>query len=388
LCSQNQEKENLKTRENLIDMGKYEQGELWFPFPEEVRAGNVNELLQKVGREFSGKRLGLVHVDFKGVRVFNDFSVLILKEIKKETHKGNGRLVFENVSQKVQDILDLVQFSLVPEEGTEPDRRKPPGLVLRTGDAFFRCSHDFKEMMVFAGEVFFSSLVLLRNPLKLRWKDALFYMQQVGVDGVPIVALISLLLGLIMAFMSSVQLEQFGANIYVASLVSLAMVKELGPIMTSILVSGRSGSAFASEIGSMKISEEVDALTTMGFDTTLFLVMPKIVASVIVVPLLVVFSDIFAIAGGLIIGITMLDLTIHSYIHQTLISLTLFDFSLGLLKSMFFAVLIACIGCFRGFQTEGGAQEVGQATTSAVVSSIFFIIVVDSLIAVLLRYWG
>jgi len=218
--------------------------------------------------------------------------------------------------------------------------------------------------------------------------DTFSCMQKTGVDALPIVGLISFLLGLIMAFMSSVQLQQFGANIYVASLVSLSMTRELGPIMTAIIVAGRSGSAFAAEIGTMRISEEVDALYTMGFDPTRFLVVPKIIASVIVVPLLVLFSDVFAILGGLLVGISMLDLTVNAYIAQTIETLTLFDVFWGFLKSGFFALLIAWIGCLRGFQVRGGAASVGQATTSAVVSSIFLIILSDSIFSIILRYWG
>lgn len=213
-------------------------------------------------------------------------------------------------------------------------------------------------------------------------------MQKTGVDALPIVGLISFLLGLIMAFMSSFQLEQFGANIYVASLVSLSMVRELGPIMTAIIVAGRSGSSFAAEIGTMKISEEIDALFTMGFDPTRFLVIPKIIAAAIMVPFLTMFSDLFAILGGLLVGVSMLDLTANAYITQTIKTLTLFDIFWGLLKSLIFALLIAWIGCFRGFRVRGGAAAVGQATTSAVVSSIFLIIVTDSIFAVILRYWG
>jgi phospholipid/cholesterol/gamma-HCH transport system permease protein len=187
--------------------------------------------------------------------------------------------------------------------------------------------------------------------------------------------------------MSSLQLRQFGANIYVASLVALAMVSELGPIMTAIVVAGRSGSAFAAEIGTMKISEEIDALVTMGIDPTLFIVIPRIIASVIVIPLLTLFSDLFAIAGGMVVGVFMLDLTVNSYISQTLETLTLFEVSWGMMKSVVFAFLIVWIGCLRGFRTRGGADAVGNAATSAVVSSIFLIILFDSIFAVLRSYW-
>ncbi len=212
-------------------------------------------------------------------------------------------------------------------------------------------------------------------------------MKKTGVDALPIVALISFLLGLVMAFTSSLQLQQFGASIYVASLVSIAMVSELGPIMTAIVVAGRSGSAFAAEIGTMKISEEIDALFTMGFNTTIFLAVPRIIACIIVVPILTLFSDLFAISGGLMVGVFMLDLSTTSYINQTMETLTLFEVMWGLGKSFVFAALIAWIGCLRGFQTRGGADSVGNAATSAVVSSIFLIILFDSIFAVLRSYW-
>ena len=187
--------------------------------------------------------------------------------------------------------------------------------------------------------------------------------------------------------MSSIQLRQFGADIYVASLVSVAMTYELGPIMTAIIVAGRSGSSFASEIGTMKVSEEIDALFTMGFDPTRFLVVPKLLASVIVVPVLTLFSDVFAILGGLVVGVLMLDLTTSAYVAQTFKSLTLFDIFWGVMKSGVFAVVIAWVGCLRGFQVKGGADSVGKATTSAVVSSIFLIIVIDAIFAIIHIYW-
>jgi phospholipid/cholesterol/gamma-HCH transport system permease protein len=212
-------------------------------------------------------------------------------------------------------------------------------------------------------------------------------MQKTGVNALPIVGLISFLLGLVIAFMSSLQLRQFGANVYVASLVGIAMVSELGPIMTAIVVAGRSGSAFAAEIGTMKISEEIDALLVLGFDPTVFLAVPRIVASVLVVPLLTLFADLFAIAGGLLVGVFVLDLTINTYMAKTLDSLTLFEIGWGLAKSVVFAVIVVLVGCFRGFQTRGGADAVGNAATSAVVSGIFLIILVDSVFAISRSYW-
>jgi phospholipid/cholesterol/gamma-HCH transport system permease protein len=177
-----------------------------------------------------------------------------------------------------------------------------------------------------------------------------------------------------------------GANIYVPALVSFAMVKELGPIMTAILVAGRSGSAFAAEIGTMVVNEEVDALRTMGFDPIRFLAVPKVLAMIIVVPILTIYADLFGILGGMIIGVTSLDLTAKTYITQSVKTIQVFDVVTSLVKAAVFAGMIAGIGCQRGFQVRAGAQDVGKYTTSAVVSAIFLIVVVDSIFAIMLYY--
>jgi phospholipid/cholesterol/gamma-HCH transport system permease protein len=186
--------------------------------------------------------------------------------------------------------------------------------------------------------------------------------------------------------MSSLQLKQFGANLYVASLVGFGMVRELGPIMTAVIIAGRSGSAFAAEIGTMIVNEEVDALVTMGFNPTRFLVLPKVLAAMLVVPLLTLYSDLFGILGGMVVGVLGFDLTAVTYMNQTIKSISIFDVVTSLIKAMVFAVLLAGIGCQRGFRVHGGAESVGIYTTSAVVAGLFLIIVADSLFAIILYY--
>ncbi|MGD9078644.1 MAG: MlaE family lipid ABC transporter permease subunit [Desulfobacterales bacterium] len=326
-------------------------------------------------------------VDLEKVTYLDDFGALVLVELKNLTARQKSRLYLKNADQNVKEILKILKYDALGEPAELP-RKPSSNMLVRLGDAVFGQVADLNFIFSFIGSVCLSLIHACLHPGSLRLDDILSSMKKVGVDALPIVGLISFLLGLIMAFMSSVQLQQFGANIYVASLVSLAMVRELGPIMTAIIVAGRSGSAFAAEIGTMKISDEVDALFTMGFDPTRFLIVPKILASVITVPILTLFSDLFAIMGGLVVGVFMLDLTVNAYMTQTLKTLTLFDVFWGFLKAAVFALLIAGIGCLRGFQVRGGAAEVGQATTSAVVSSIFLIILADAVFAVILRYWG
>ena len=256
----------------------------------------------------------------------------------------------------------------------------------QTGESSRALARDFLSVMEFVGELIRGLAYSLIHPRSVRWDDVLFYMKRAGMDGLPIVSLISFLIGLVIAFMSSLQLKQFGAYLYVASLVAIAIVRELGPLMTGIIVAGRSGSAFGAEIGTMMVNEEVDALRTMGFDPTRFLAVPKVLAAMVVVPLLTLYADVFGILGGLLIGVMFLDLTVYSYVDWTLWSITLFDIVSSLIKSIIFAALISGIGCQRGFGVRGGAAAVGSATTSAVVAAIFLIIVVDSIFAVILHY--
>jgi phospholipid/cholesterol/gamma-HCH transport system permease protein len=328
-----------------------------------------------------------VRVDLGRVPEIDDFGVVTLLDMHRRCRARSVAFSLQATSEPVSAFLALAGYeNLLASPDCSP--RPTPDPVTRLGGKTLETLDNLRGLLIFVGDVVLGMALVAVRPGRLRRSDTVTVMQRVGVDALPIVGLLSFLLGLIMAFMSAVQLKQFGANIYVASLVALSMVRELGPIMTAIIVAGRSGSAFAAEIGSMRISEEVDALTTMGFDTTMFLALPRIIGTLAVVPLLNLFSDLFAIAGGMLIGVTTLDLTVQGYMNQTLWTLTLFDLFWGLGKSAVFALLIAGIGCFRGFQVRGGADAVGRATTSSVVSSIFMIIVTDSVFAVILRYWG
>ena len=326
-------------------------------------------------------------VDLSQVTYLDDFGALVLIELKNLMADKAERFFLTNTGDQIKAVLSVLNFDGYGAP-LLPAKKRTPDMFTRLGAAVFQGASALKFTFSFIGSVCLALIYVARHPGALRGNDALLSMEKTGVDAVPIVGLISFLLGLIMAFMSSVQLRLFGADIYVASLVGLAMVRELGPIMTAIIVAGRSGSAFAAEIGTMKISEEVDALFTMGFDPVRFLVVPKIAATVIVVPFLTLLSDLCAILGGLVVGVYMLDLTANAYISQTIRTLTLFDAVWGFLKSGIFAFLITTVGCLRGFQVRGGADAVGRATTSAVVSGIFLIILSDSIIAVILRYWA
>jgi len=348
---------------------------------------NLSLFNEEVAALLARKAPGKLTVDLAGVEYLDSAGALGLLQLESESKARSVPLQFVNLSEKAKGIMGLID----PEALKIPPLIKERGsasLVEQLGEGSQRFAKDLVEVTVFLGALLISLMQALLHPRSVRWQDVAYYMKRAGADGLPIVGLLSFLLGLIIAFMSSLQLKQFGANIFVASLLAIGMVKELGPIMTAILVAGRSGSAFAAEIGTMKVNEEVDALVTMGFDPINFLALPKVLAAIIVVPILTVYADIFGIAGGLLVGVLGLDLTPYAYLKETQTSLALLDIILSLFKAGIFAVLIAGIGCQRGFQVRGGAAAVGSATTSAVVSALFLIIVTGSAFALAFQYLG
>jgi phospholipid/cholesterol/gamma-HCH transport system permease protein len=312
-------------------------------------------------------------------------AALALVQIEKDADYKNIQIRLVNLNDEVKGIFSVIHedaLNHLPFKSLQYNQ----DLISKVGQSSQEIANDFTKFVSFIGELMIAFFYIVRHPKALRGKEVLFYIQRAGVDGLPIVALIGALTGLIIAFMSFLQLKMIGANIYVPSLVSFAMIKELGPLMTAILVAGRSGSAYAAEIGTMMVNEEVDALHTMGFEPVRFLAVPKIIATIIVVPILTVYADFFGILGGMIIGITSLDLTMQTYMTQSIKTIQVFDIVTSLIKSGVFAALIAAIGCQKGFQVRSGAQDVGKFTTSAVVAAIFMIVVADSIFAIMFYY--
>src|SRR3989337_545033 len=221
----------------------------------------------------------------------------------------------------------------------------------------------------------------------IRIRASISEMVKAGYNSIPIVSVISLFVGVILALQAAYQLKRFGALIYVANLVGVSLTRELGPIMTAIIVSGRSGSAFAAEIGSMKAAEEVDALVSMGINPVRFLVVPKLIALMIMLPALTIFSDFIGILGGLLLSNAVLDINPYNYFQQTVNALLIKDVMTGLVKAWAFGVVITVVGAYQGFKVEGGAEEVGRRTTASVVASIFLVIVFDLFFTTLFYYF-
>jgi len=347
--------------------------------------GTVRSFLTDTETLFDTAAPSALTVDLKGLTSIDSAGALALMQIENRAQEASLPLTYTGMNPAVRSVIDLMDRDAL---SAPPLHQDEPAFSFfeSVGEGCIALYRDFVAVMTFLGDLIIVFGRSIAHPRSVRWSEVAFYMKKAGAEALPIVGLISLLIGLIMAFMSSLQLKQFGANIYVAALVGFSIVKELGPMMTAIIVAGRSGSAFAAEIGTMQVNEEVDALVTMGSNPMQLLAVPKVLAALIVVPLLTLYAMLFGILGGLIVGITGLDLTLYTYLHHTFSNIDTWDVLTSLIKAGVFATLIAGIGCQRGFQVSGGAEAVGAATTSAVVSAIFLIIVADSAFAVLLHY--
>ena len=258
----------------------------------------------------------------------------------------------------------------------------------KIGVAVNKITEDAYFFTCFLGELAKALKEIVLHPRRLRLKDMFYYMDLCGSQALPIVLCICYLMGVILGFQFALQAQKVGAEIYVADGVGFSILKELGPFMVAIISTGRAGSAFAAEIGTMKVNEEISALETMGFSPVGFLVVPKLFAMLLTMPLLIVFGDLAGLLGGFTVGVTMMDLTPISYIDRSLEVLIPSTLTMGVLKGFVFATIIALIGCMRGFQSSSDAQGVGRAATSAVVSSIFLVVVADAILTRLYTLWG
>jgi phospholipid/cholesterol/gamma-HCH transport system permease protein len=278
----------------------------------------------------------------------------------------------------VKRLLQLA--SAVPEKKDARKAAVRDPLLLRVGTKTMEFGKSAGEMTVFLGEASLAFIKMLGGKARFRRSDLSLFIQQCGADALPIVSLISFLVGLILAFVGAIQLALFGAQLYVANLVGISMVRVMGALMTGIIITGRTGASFAAQLGTMQVNEEIDALTTMGISPVEFLVLPRMLALILMMPLLTLYADLVGILGGAVVGIFMLDINILQYYEQTRVAVSTTHMWIGLIHGVIFGALIALAGCLRGMQCGRSASAVGDATTSAVVTGITSIIVATSIL--------
>jgi len=286
----------------------------------------------------------------------------------------------------IQGLLSLVYA--VPERvGARRQEIKTRWLEV-IGNGGLRIVKDSQALVAFIGETALSVFALTRGKARFRWVDLWRYIQDCGPSALPIVTLISLLVGLILAFVGAVQLALFGAQIYIADLVGLGMTREMGGLMAAIIMSGRTGAAYAAQLGTMQVNSEIDALKTMGFEPMEFLVLPRMLALILIMPLLCLYADLMGIVGGALVTVNFFDVSLVEYLNRTANAVHIPDFTIGIVKCAVFGVLIALSGCMRGMQCGRSASAVGDAATSAVVTGIVFIVIADSLMTVMCNRLG
>jgi phospholipid/cholesterol/gamma-HCH transport system permease protein len=323
--------------------------------------------------------------DLSAVDTLDGAATALLLDLRDEVVAAGSEAEIVGARGGVRAMLDLYG-SHPPRPSLHPPPRRI-GVLDQIGRETLAMLNE-SGALDFVGDVAIAGAKAVRTPSSVNWSEVPRLMERAGADGLPIVLVINFLVGLVTAFQAAVQLKQFGANIFVADLVGLSITRELAPLMTAIIVAGRSGAAFSAELGTMRVSEEIDALRTLGFDPYGFLVFPRVVTLVLVLPLLTILADGIGIAGGLLVAMLSLDITANAYLIETEKAVGLWDVFSGCLKTVFFGMSIALIACQRGLAARGGAEGVGRVTTSAVVTSLFAIVVVDAIFTVLFNAFG
>jgi len=309
-----------------------------------------------------------------------------LLKLKDACDSKDISLKSEGLPEGVRRLLKLALA--VPEKKDTGKKAPKMSFLPQVGEEAINFLKTAGELLAFIGEAFYAFLKFMAGKASLRKSDLILTIQQCGAQALPIVSLISLLVGLILAFIAVVQLEIFGAGIYVADLVGIAMVRVLGAVMTGIIMAGRTGAAFAAQLGTMETNEEIDAMKTLGISPMEYLVLPRMLGLTLMMPLLCLYADLMGIVGGAIVGVGMLNITVTQYYNQTAGAVALSDLWIGLFHSFVFGVLIALAGCMRGMQCGRSASAVGEAATSAVVTGIVSLVVATALITVIFNMLG
>jgi phospholipid/cholesterol/gamma-HCH transport system permease protein len=335
--------------------------------------------------ETSALRGQTLNFEMSAVQRIDGGAMALLACLRAELQRRGVKSEFVAADAHVQRIIHLYGGDNAV---ARLKRRRPLGMLDQLGRATISILLEVKLVLAFFGQLVVAGAGVVRLPRSANWRELPATMERSGADAVPVIILINFLVGVAMAFQSAAQLKQFGANILVADLIGISICRELGPLMTAIVVCGRSGAAFAAELGFMQVNQEIDALRTMGFGPMRYLVLPRALALIIVVPLLTLLADVAGVLGGLVVGVTSLDLTVRGYLNQTARVVSLWDISSGIIKSMVFAFAVALIACQQGLATNGGAEGVGRRTTSTVVITMFTLILIDAVMTVLFRMAG
>ena len=330
----------------------------------------------RLEQSFRGANIKTLEVDVSGVDFCGGAGFALLRYLNVGRMTPGAKVSVVGLAAGFQTIFEGFTAQDYDAFHPRPQKQSHP-LIEEAGHATRQMLGDLRDQVDFLGGVAANLPPSLVNPKRMRWPEVRHVFELSGANAVPIVSLVSLLLGFIIAFESAQRLADFGAQIYVANTITIVMVREMGPLMTAILLAGRSASAFAAEIGTMKVNEELNALQTLGLDPIRFLVVPRLMAGVLVAPLLTCYSILMGVVGGALVMLG-LGFSLMLILHQMALSVRLNDLAVGISKSVVFGIIVSGVGCWRGLQTEQGPSAVGLSTTRAVVTSLLLIIVADA----------
>ena len=321
--------------------------------------------------------------DFSGLKAFDSSGVLLFMSYY-EQQKANNNVSLRGYTEEQERMYRLLLKNRIKD--SIPVRKE--GIFHHIGKAAIASYDVFLDFLDFTGIIVVAFLRYFTNIKNFRYKEITYHIERSGATALLIIALTSFLVGMVISYQSSVELAKFGADIFIVDLAGISITRELAPLITAIVVAGRSGSAYTAQIGAMKITEEISAMRTMGFDPYYFLILPRMIALMIALPLLIFFADIVGIFGSMFAASLELNISYGQFIDRLQDVLTPKHFWIGIIKGPFFAVIIAMIGCFRGLQVTEDTESIGYQTTASVVNSIFFVIACDALFSVILTQWG
>lgn len=337
----------------------------------------VGQLDQQLGALTAPENTA-IKVDGRAVEGLDTVGVWLLESLLQRLRAEGHPVQIEGWTPQFSQLIELIsQHPKMPSTAMPPEK-----MLVRIGQGVIATGKQALALLGFLGE---SAVALggnIAHPARIRWRPILHNIGSAGFDALPIVGLLSFLMGIVIAYQTSDQLRQFGANIFVADLVGLSMLREFAPLMTAIIVAGRSGSAYAAQIGTMSVSDEIDAMRTIGIMPIDMLVLPKIVGLMIALPLLTVFADVLGVFGGMIMARAQLGIGFEDFLERFSKAVSVTTYMTGIGKAPVFAAIIVVVGCFQGLRTRGGADSVGRQTTRAVVQAIFLVVVADAVFSV------
>jgi len=344
---------------------------------------NVANLEYQAGALGWPERGGMIF-DASGITAMDTGGAVLLRQSLRAAGRGGRTASLQGLPAEFAALLKMVETQSGNASGAV---HAQGGWIERVGEAMWSQLESGGRGLAFLGEWTVAFLRVLRRPGSLRWRSLLRMLQIDGVNALPITGLLTFLIGVVIAYQGAEQLRKFGTNIFIVDLVGISLLREISPLLVAILIAGRSGSAYAAEIGTMKVTEELDAVRTLGISPMALLVLPRALALVIALPLLTVYADALGVFGGMLIASGQLNVSFTEFVSRFEEAVAVRHLFIGIAKAPFFAIIIALVGCYQGFQIRGGVDDVGRHTTISVVQSIFLVIVFDAICSILLNWW-